>query len=385
MALFYLLPSSPVALGSLLGLAVGMTMFLGAILVFACIQNQSKAVLSATQYFSSGILIAVIGQELLPDLQKAADGIEGSLAIATGFAAGVFLMYGVEHCIGEEEEEPAEVETTQDCGTIEIESVPIPETSASPASPRVTTEPRRPSIRRQSTPNQGGEENFTMQVSPVGLSRQISPISVVSQGYGYARRVGSTQGLTRAASSTVITTSLAPPEACPDVIHHKRIPWGLTLPIYIDAMMDGMLIGLMSATSRHGAVLLALATAVEMGFLGITFGALVMRSGPCKWLLAAMLPLALMLSGAAGAAGANALASVFEVGITAFGIAALLFLACNELLKEASENMGESSIFQSGWLFVGFLAIIMLERVLPEEVGEPLSHATGAVQNFMVV
>mmetsp|Transcript_144650 Transcript_144650/g.277660 ORF Transcript_144650/g.277660 Transcript_144650/m.277660 type:complete len:95 (-) Transcript_144650:125-409(-) len=94
-----------------------------------------------------------------------------------------------------------------------------------------------------------------------------------------------------------------------------------------------------------------------------------MHTGFLKWVLAALLPLGLTASGVAGAASATALAPIFEVGITSFGIAALLFLACNELLKEATENMdGATSMWQSGWLFIGFVAIVMLERLFPEEM-----------------
>jgi zinc transporter ZupT len=142
----------------------------------------------------------------------------------------------------------------------------------------------------------------------------------------------------------------------------RRVPWALTLPIFVDAVMDGMLIGVMSVTNEHSAIVLALATAVEMGFLGITFGALVLNCGRKKWILAASLPIVLSTSGAFGAWSANLLPNELQEALTAFGIAALLFLACNELLKEAAENSHSQSI----WLFVGFLTIVMLERVLPD-------------------
>merc|ERR1740138_1415656 len=93
-----------VALGCLLGLAVGWSMFMGCSLVFVAIQNQSKAVLSATQYFSSGILIAVVGQELLPDLKEGAGGLKGSLAVLAGFTVAVCLMYAVEYFIDDGDE-----------------------------------------------------------------------------------------------------------------------------------------------------------------------------------------------------------------------------------------------------------------------------------------
>lgn len=324
---------SAVELGALLGLAVGAAMFLGCVLVFVVIQYQSKAVLSATQYFSSGILIAVIGQELLPDLKKAADGFEGSVAILTGFAAGVILMYGVEHISGSDEE-PQLTSTDRMVQANSITTDPRLDRSANVAMPR--------------------SPYLSERVSETGGSHSIATPSW--------RRQSSPR---RPAASNLIVAS----REQIGMAQLKNVPWGLTFPIYIDVLMDGMLIGLMSATSGHGAVMLAAATAVEMGFLGITFGALVMHTGFLKWVLAALLPLGLTASGVAGAASATALAPIFEVGITSFGIAALLFLACNELLKEATENMdGATSMWQSGWLFIGFLVIVMLERLFPEEV-----------------
>lgn len=377
----------PVLLGSLLGFLVGISMLMGTMLVFIAIRSQPKSVLSATQYFSSGIIIAVIGQELVPDLEKAADGFRGSAAIAVGFAAGVCMMYAIEQFADDDEDAKCSPSPAlQTCSLIECPDVSL----ASPA--RLNAE-LTDQMASQLESQDGARALTSTRSECAWMSNSItrpaqernlcSTFPTSSTTAGSDRKLGSwirSQGLPsrKRAKSTIVsirlpTSTTASAQSAMHLTHStvlalssKRVPWALTLPIFIDAAMDGMLIGLMSATSEHGAIMLSIATAVEMGFLGITFGTIVMECGWKKWLLALLLPLTLTASGAAGAIGANVVADMFEVTITAFGIAALLFLACNELLKEASENMDEaSSVKQSCWLFVGFFIIIMLERVLP--------------------
>lgn len=351
-------------------------MFLGSVLVFIALRSQPKSVLSATQYFSSGILIAVIGQELIPDLEKAAEGITGSVAIVSGFAAGVIMMYSIEHFSEEGEEGESQSQTAAAGSAIEVPRVQnaeqidrqleasaprrdienAAETRATPgneANDVALTGARPERSRGNSFPVEGVAREFDN-------SRQTSPFTSGTYRRQISLGMAKSTIVDVARSNATLDAQIDPFEGAPAP---KRIPWAMTIPIFIDAIMDGMLIGLMSATTAHGAVLLAVATAVEMAFLGITFGALVMHCGWRKWFLALLMPLTLTLSGLLGAVSAHAVADIFEVGITAFGIAALLFLACNELLKEASEN---ASAWQSCWLFVGFLVIIMLERYMPE-------------------
>jgi zinc transporter ZupT len=346
-----------IALGYFLGLAVGLSMFLGCVLVFVAIQNQSKTVLSATQYFSSGILIAVVGQELLPDLKEGTKGARGTLAILAGFTFGVCLMYMVEHLIDDEKEDDTPVQS----GTVEhdgsrqstiqevVESFDAHDPEAHHPAP----------AKKMHLSGLSNNRSFELDLNAPSLVRQSTP-----GGTGVASS-------RRARSYNVVTsiTSLGPERAPERELRVKSsVPWALTLPIFVDAVMDGMLIGVMSVTNEHSAIVLALATAVEMMFLGITFGALVLKCGRKKWLLAALLPVVLSSSGAFGAVSANLLANELQEALTAFGIAALLFLACNELLKEAAENAAGESFRQSVWFFIGFLTIVMLERVLPDDI-----------------
>merc|ERR1712150_268489 len=148
----------------------------------------------------------------------------------------------------------------------------------------------------------------------------------------------------------------------------KPVPWSSAVPILVDSWMDGLLIGVVLMVSTHAAAIMALATTIEMGFLGITYGAMLKPCGQKKWPLAVAAPLLLVAGGLAGAAFAdmlNANPAVFE-GVVAFGASALLFLVTHELLKEASENMGQEDWHLSVWVFIGFLFVIITERIFPE-------------------
>jgi len=308
---------SPVALGTQLALIVGAFMLLGSVLVFKAVWRPSKQVLSATQYFCSGILIAVVGQELLPDLEKAAEGASGTSAIVAGFLAGVFFMYGVEYLSSGDEALSDSTGTAHASGVTTMSSNPRAASYLGAANPNSQSQP------------------------PSWLGRQSS-------------------------NSFKVLSHIEPPVATSFSFQRRRVPWGLALPIYVHSFMDGSLIGVLSVTSSRSALLLAAATTVEMWFLGITFGALVMHCGWIKWLLAGLPPLVLVSSGAVGALCAEFLrrAPTVEAGVTSFGIGALLFLACLELLKEARENMGEvTSLRQSGCLLIGFFSIVLLERL----------------------
>lgn len=172
----------------------------------------------------------------------------------------------------------------------------------------------------------------------------------------------------RRSSITKCAKDLDSAEQCDATETTKAVAWGLTVPIFIDSWMDGLLIGVVLVASTHAAGIMALATTIEMGFLGITFGAMLKPCGWRKWPLALLAPVILVAGGGAGAVCAdmlNANPAVFE-GVVAFGASALLFLVTHELLTEASENMGKEDWHLSVWVFIGFLFVIISERIFPD-------------------
>jgi hypothetical protein len=178
----------------------------------------------------------------------------------------------------------------------------------------------------------------------------------------------------------------------------RGLPWGTVVPVLVDSLMDGFLIGLFCAVRRRAGVVLAAAAAVEMAFLGAVHASAVRRArgAPAAARVAAVVAPPLLLVGAAAAgaaAGAAAAASApgLLVALLAFGAVALLFLVTHELLIDAHEtNKAEAEAaaarsFGGGggaspsaapssagaWLFVGVFLVLQLNRLLPlEGVGE---------------
>merc|ERR1719310_1426726 len=109
---------------------------------------------------------------------------------------------------------------------------------------------------------------------------------------------------------------------------------------------------------------MALATSIEMGFLGLSFVA-TLRTRTSSVLklvgIAVLPPLTILLMGALGFLLGHTLEqnpAVF-IGFIAFSIVALLFLVTQELLAEAKEVAGDSIVINS-LFFVGLLAGILL-------------------------
>ena len=148
----------------------------------------------------------------------------------------------------------------------------------------------------------------------------------------------------------------------------SRLPWGLVFAIAIDAAVDGMLIGLSTSTSAGAGMMMAIATFIEMGFLGYSFGCAVssqVQNRLVAFSLLAIPPLCLAGCGIGAFALGSALQSCFVfTGLISFSLVAVLFLVIQELILEAAEkNEGENwnvSIF----IYLGLLISFGLEVVL---------------------
>lgn len=150
----------------------------------------------------------------------------------------------------------------------------------------------------------------------------------------------------------------------------KVFPWPLLAAVAIDSFVDGLLLGMIGVEAPHTVGMMAFATALEMGALGLSFSAdLRTRSKPAPWFLSVVgMPLVLMLGGCIGAAAAgilrnSPLAYTFWL---AFGLAALLYLVTRELLVEAEEHRQEAESGGGGptsaplCLFVGYLLVLVI-------------------------
>lgn len=142
------------------------------------------------------------------------------------------------------------------------------------------------------------------------------------------------------------------------------LPLGMLVPVAVDLLMDGMLIGLGAKLGFTQALILTIALTIEVLFLGISLSASLRQAGQgvgrsIAWTAGVSL---MMLVGAVGGAVLLGGASPQVLaGVLAFGAAALLYLAVEELMIEAHENA------ETPWLtalfFVGFTVIYVLGAV----------------------
>lgn len=148
----------------------------------------------------------------------------------------------------------------------------------------------------------------------------------------------------------------------------EKIPWTTVFAVTVDAVVDGTLIGLSYSASHKAGLSMALATCIEMGFLGFSFSATIQnttRSLLKHMTITLIPPVMLFLAGICGYLLGSSLESnpnVF-IGFIAFCIVALLFLVTQELLTEAREVAGSSALVNS-MTFVGLLAGILMDKLI---------------------
>ena len=151
------------------------------------------------------------------------------------------------------------------------------------------------------------------------------------------------------------------------------VPFSLVVPVTMDCFTDGLLIGVSCAIRPKAGIILAFANMLEMGFLGIAFSwRLAKCTGSSKIVRNSSLylpPLVMWASAVLGgylASSARGKPLVF-VSIVAFGVVALLYLVCNELLIEAREAQGEDGKWWiSIWIFLGVWLVLILDPVLSQ-------------------
>lgn len=142
------------------------------------------------------------------------------------------------------------------------------------------------------------------------------------------------------------------------------VPVGFLATVAIDLLIDGGLVGLGAQLGSTQALVLTIALTLEVLFLSLSLAAELTDRGLSSR-RAALICSCLGVSTAAGAIAAAALLG--GVGpevlafVLAFGAAALLYLAVEELLVEAHEQT-ETALL-SAMFFAGFLAIYVLAEL----------------------
>lgn len=139
------------------------------------------------------------------------------------------------------------------------------------------------------------------------------------------------------------------------------LPVGLLVAVAIDLLIDGLLVGLGTRLGPTQALIITIALTLEILFLSLSLVAeLTERGLSAKHATAVCIGLGLVT--AVGAVGAAALLAGVGAAVLAFvlafGAAALLYLAVEELIVEAHDQA--ETTFLSAMLFVGFLCIYVL-------------------------
>jgi len=134
---------------------------------------------------------------------------------------------------------------------------------------------------------------------------------------------------------------------------------GQLVPIAVDLLLDGLLIGIAMTAGLKKGVLLTIALTLELFSLGL---AMALQFGAAKLWVRILAPTGiacLMIVGALLGRTLLADASVHTLaGFLSFGCAALLFLVTEELLIEAHE--AADTAVTTTMFFVGFLIFLLL-------------------------
>ena len=152
------------------------------------------------------------------------------------------------------------------------------------------------------------------------------------------------------------------------------VPMSLLLPVIVDSIVDGFLIGLSVALSPKAGYILSGANCLEMSFLGMALTVRVMKCTGSSALIRNLSiispPFIMLLASTMGAlVGTVAIEHhVFFVIFVSFGVVALLFLVCNELLIEAKNVQGDDEVWWiTCMIFVGIYIVLVTDVLLPTD------------------
>lgn len=175
----------------------------------------------------------------------------------------------------------------------------------------------------------------------------------------------------------------------------STIPMTLIVPVFVDCIVDGFLVGSTSAISLRAGLILGqlnrwtvskvcstylifavhmmsgFANMIEMGFLGMAVSLRVRKctgsSALSRFTVLVLPPLVMLAAALGGALSGDAAKAhpVVFIGFISFGIVALLYLVVNELLVEAREAQGGKEYWWTAMvLFVGIYSVVLLDMAV---------------------
>ena len=143
----------------------------------------------------------------------------------------------------------------------------------------------------------------------------------------------------------------------------RGLPLGLLTAVGIDNVIDGLLLGIAFLAGTQGGILIAIALTFEILFLGLSVSSTMSERGygfPARLGWGLLLSLAVPVGALLGYWALSRLPANWEAEFIAFGVAALLFLVTEELLKEAHKKKDTPWI--TATFFLGFLVILLLKN-----------------------
>ncbi len=142
----------------------------------------------------------------------------------------------------------------------------------------------------------------------------------------------------------------------------KGLPLGMIAGVGIDFLMDGILIGVSFLVGMQSGILIAVSLSLCAFFLNLSVGTTMIKKEITKrkqlitiLIVAAMLPLGALIGGGI----LSHLPSSIMQEVLSFGVAALLFLAVEELLVEVHKE--HDTLWVSASFFLGFLVILLFK------------------------
>lgn len=142
------------------------------------------------------------------------------------------------------------------------------------------------------------------------------------------------------------------------------LPLGLLVAVGVDLLLDGLLVGLGVTLGSQQGLILTVALTIEILFLGLSVASELTDIGQSRLraaLICTALGLATAIGGIGGAAVLGGASKAVLAAVLAFGAAALLYLAVEELLVEAHAEAETTAL--TAMFFAGFLSIYILAEL----------------------
>lgn len=139
----------------------------------------------------------------------------------------------------------------------------------------------------------------------------------------------------------------------------------LLVAVAIDFLLDGLLLGVGFAAGARIGILLALAEAAEQLSVGLALAGELTAAGMARTRVLGIVSALGMLVFVSAVLGVTVLSGLSDgamVVVLSFGVAALLYLVTEELLREAHEE--RETTLGTAMFFVGFLAFLVIGMTL---------------------